>query len=211
LFSTSSLLTEVPIQGIGVTGVYVLKDDQSVEDAIENITTSTQYLVDIGGDRVINPASSYKDLYTRFLEARRFHNFSLGRAMFTRKDLPSNIVIESMNRARITKATCLINIEIMGGAISEVSSYDTAFYPRRAKFFIPLYIYWDSVVYEDASQEWISSTFNDFRPYCPYNYIGFPFPGSTLEDYYGKNVPRLESIKRKYDPLGLLDYPGGLK
>ncbi len=83
-----------------------------------------------------------------------------------------------------------------------------AFFPRRAKTFVVIVTYWNSVVQQSVAEAWSNSNFRTFRKkYGPYCYIGFPAPELESRDYYGSNTEELERIKEKYDPLGLLSYP----
>ena len=68
-----------------------------------------------------------------------------------------------------------------------------------------------SVVYQEHAQKWSNEAFDKFRhKYGPYCYVGFPSTSLTPADYYGLNTKRLLDIKEKYDPLGMLNYPGSL-
>ena len=42
-------------------------------------------------------------------------------------------------------------------------------------------------------------------------YPNYAITGTPLEKMYGKNVPRLRQIKKKYDPFRIMDLTGGFK
>ena len=200
-----------PEQGINVTGIYVLKFGQSVKSAQKDVKKNTYYLLKLGGTMLIDELSSYQDVYIKFVQARVYHNFSLGKTVFTRKNLSDEILIPRMREAKKVRARSLIGLQLMGGKISDVSPKGTSFYPRCAKFFIDIFNHWDSVVDQAGSEAWNRETFRIIHDENrPFSYIGFPVSGLTPINYYGKNLPRLEEIKKKYDPLNLLKYPDSL-
>jgi hypothetical protein len=209
-FVTSTLDSQIQ-QTINITGVYVLLNGQSCKNAIRDIKKNIKYLLKLNGKLNISSSRSYQEVYTEFVAARAYHNFSIGKTIFTTNNVSSKIIIKYMNEALNLKSRSLIGLQLMGGKISTVSSKHTAFYPRRAKFFIDIFNYWDSTTDQTASEKWNNKTFQSiFKHNGPFCYIGFPINGLIPFNYYGKNTKKLEKIKQKYDPLNLLNYPGSL-
>ncbi len=69
----------------------------------------------------------------------------------------------------------------MGGKISDIPPNATAFYPRNSKFFIDIFNFWDSPVYQEQNMKWNGKTFKELYPIAgPYVYLGFPI--SNLPD-----------------------------
>lgn len=105
----------------------------------------------------------------------------------------------------------LLNVLIysLGGAYSDKSPTQTAFYYREAKLFIQYYNQW--VEEKDAPgrireldalrQRMLSFTTGD--------YVGNPDMNiqDYLTAYYGGNVDRLRYVKRKYDPENVFNFP----
>lgn len=104
----------------------------------------------------------------------------------------------------------LLNVLLfsMGGATAEVSPTDTAYYYRDAKFFINYSVQWLKD-HEDQQQKTELAVLRQrLLPYTVGDYVGNPDPDlkNYLTAYYGKNVERLECVKRKYDPENLFSY-----
>jgi hypothetical protein len=111
-----------------------------------------------------------------------------------------------------------IEIDAMGGKISEVSKTDTAFYWRDSLFWIVLRAATDSQEDLIEPAKWVRSTYNQLlddglrnpktglgRAYC-----NFKDPELIKEEYptvyWGNNSKRLIKIKNKYDPNNVFNY-----
>ena len=95
----------------------------------------------------------------------------------------------------------------MGGKISSVSSFETAYYPRDCKFFVDIFNFWDTPVDQEKNMKWNGKTFQSlYSDLGPYVYLGFPISTLTdpLNSYYGKNKDKLLSIKHRIDPLNIM-------
>jgi hypothetical protein len=114
--------------------------------------------------------------------------------------------------------TFRIEIDAMGGKISEVSKKSTAFYWRNSLFWIVMR--GCSMEQEDLIEpaKWVRSTYNQLlddglrnpktglgRAYC-----NFKDPELTKEQYplvyWGGNTKKLIKIKNKYDPNNVFNY-----
>ena len=89
-----------------------------------------------------------------------------------------------------------------GGAVSRISPKATAFFWRKAKFYVEWNTSW--IQPSDAAKN-IALTRNTRRKLQPYivgSYINVPDQGikNSGPVYYGTNYPRLRKVKAKYDP-----------
>jgi FAD/FMN-containing dehydrogenase len=102
-----------------------------------------------------------------------------------------------------------------GGAVGRVPTGDTAFFHRKARY----YIEWDTS-WKDASGEkeaitWVERFRVAMGPYVEGSYINVPDRSiNDLRTYYGDNLARLQEVKRKYDPGNVFHFeqsipPGG--
>ncbi|MSO96395.1 MAG: FAD-binding oxidoreductase [Thermoleophilia bacterium] len=99
-----------------------------------------------------------------------------------------------------------------GGAVHDVAADATAFVHRNANFLFQVEPEWtplDSPKTVAAIQSWLTEYVAAMTPYLlPQSYQNFP--DATLTDsgtaYYGSNLPRLRSIKKKYDPDNLFRF-----
>ena len=196
--------------GIDLVGVYVIPSGQTISQAKRIITNE---LASLGGRLTLAEASDYSLIYKKFVDQRVYHNFSVGKTFLTEKELPIKVLLDRLEQARHNNGLTYIGLQLMGGKISEKKSSDTAFYPRSSKFFVDIFNFWNSPVDQEQNMKWNGKTFKELYPLIgPYSYLGFPI--STLADnlyaYYGDNLERLQKIKNRVDPLGLLKFPGSL-
>ncbi|WP_425497159.1 BBE domain-containing protein [Paenibacillus phytohabitans] len=96
-----------------------------------------------------------------------------------------------------------------GGAVSRKSPRSTAFYWRKAKF----YVEWNSswVKKSDAAKNIaiVRNTRRKLQPFIVGSYINVPDQGIKHSGpvYYGANYPRLRRVKAKYDPGNVFNNP----
>jgi hypothetical protein len=96
-----------------------------------------------------------------------------------------------------------------GGAVSRVSPRATAFFWRKAKF----YVEWNSswVRQSEAAKNIaiVRNTRRKLQPYIVGSYINVPYQGikNSGPVYYGANFPRLRRVKAKYDPENVFRNP----
>lgn len=111
---------------------------------------------------------------------------------------------------RAPTPACRIDLQHTGGALSDVSETDTAFWGRRAEWNAPV-----NAISADEGQRaeclaWARDTVAAFRPHTIGVYgvelrPGFPETDREVEAAYGGNLARLRRLARRYDPTGVLD------
>lgn len=100
-----------------------------------------------------------------------------------------------------------------GGAASRKSPASTAFYWRKAKY----YVEWNSswLKQSDAPKNIaiVRQTRRNLQPYIVGSYINVPDQGikNSGPVYYGANYPRLRRVKAKYDPNNVFRNPQSIK
>lgn len=195
---------------ISLTGLYVLESEETKNQAVDNIVRELKYL---GGSLSIYPSEKYSDIYDKFIQDRVYHNFSVAKTFLTEKCIPASVLINQAKSLYHFPGRLYIGLQLMGGAISDIGKYDTAFWLRDAKFFVDIFNFWDSPVDQEDNIKWNNNTYWNLYPIAgPHSYLGFPVPNlpKHLESYYGDNKNKLLRIKNKYDPQGLLKFPGSL-
>lgn len=96
-----------------------------------------------------------------------------------------------------------------GGAVSRKSPKSTAFYWRKAKF----YVEWNSswIKKSDAAKNifYVRNTRRKLQPFIVGSYINVPDQGIKHSGpvYYGTNYARLRRVKAKYDPGNVFNNP----
>ncbi|MWV42713.1 FAD-binding protein [Paenibacillus sp. HJL G12] len=140
---------------------------------------------------------------------QRFSNqFSSG---FGRKPFPDK-AIKSM-REFLEKAepnsTAGFFFLNWGGAISRVAPKATAFYWRKAKFYVEWNSSWIKKSEAAKNIALVRNTRRKLQPFIVGSYINVPDQGiqNSGPVYYGKNFPRLRRVKAKYDPENVFNNP----
>ncbi|MGL5152494.1 MAG: FAD-dependent oxidoreductase [Clostridium sp.] len=101
----------------------------------------------------------------------------------------------------------------LGGAVSDISSCDTAFYYRNSSFIIGIQSVWENPIYATINRAWVSYNLNYLKDITNGFYINFPYYylDDYEKEYYGENVDKLKEIKSKYDPLNLFSFQESIK
>lgn len=101
---------------------------------------------------------------------------------------------------------CEIFIAQLGGAMSRVGITETAYTGRDAQYVMNVHARWRDAVDDAICREWARRTFNDMAPYATGGgYVNFltEDEGERVSAAYGVNYPRLQMLKRRYDPDNL--------
>jgi len=111
-----------------------------------------------------------------------------------------------------------VEIDAMGGKISEVSKTSTAFYWRNSLFWIVICGHGMEQEELVEPSKWVRSTYNQLvkdgvkntETGLPMSYCNFKDPELNKKDfplvYWGKNAKKLSKIKTKYDPNNVFNY-----
>jgi FAD/FMN-containing dehydrogenase len=111
-----------------------------------------------------------------------------------------------------------VALDSCGGAINRVHPAATAYVHRDALFLAQYTTVWTPGAGGPAGgagrqRDWLRATHQSMRPYASgqayQNYID-PDLASWRQAYYGANYPRLQQIKKAYDPGQLFRFPQGI-
>ena len=109
----------------------------------------------------------------------------------------------------------LLNVLLfsMGGACADIPPQDSAYFYRKAPFFIVYSVQWLNQKDDQKQLAELDALRDKLLPYTQGDYVGNP--DRSLKDYlhvyYGENAEKLRCIKRKYDPHDLFRYEQGVK
>ncbi len=95
-----------------------------------------------------------------------------------------------------------------GGAVGRVPTGATAFFHRKAQFFVDWASSWQTNSGGERSVAWVEQYRKALQPYVIGSYVNIPdrFIGNWLSAYYGSNVARLREVKSKYDPYNVFNF-----
>ena len=96
-----------------------------------------------------------------------------------------------------------------GGAVSRKSPTSTAFYWRKAKFYVEWNSSWTKPSQAAKNIAIVRNTRQKLQPYIVGSYINVPDQGIKRSGpvYYGANYARLRRVKAKYDPQNVFNNP----
>ncbi|MGO4544608.1 FAD-binding oxidoreductase [Paenibacillus sp. 2TAB23] len=96
-----------------------------------------------------------------------------------------------------------------GGAISRIAPRATAFYWRKAQYYVEWNSSWVKPSHAAKNIALARNTRKKLQPYIVGSYINVPDQGIKCSGpvYYGKNFPRLRRVKAKYDPTNVFNNP----
>jgi hypothetical protein len=96
-----------------------------------------------------------------------------------------------------------------GGAVSRVAPRATAFYWRKADYYVEWNSSWVKHSHAARNIALARETRKKLQPYIVGSYINVPDQGikNSGPVYYGKNYERLRRVKAKYDPKNVFNNP----
>lgn len=128
---------------------------------------------------------------------------------FVMDSLPQEaIALISSTLAESTSPLLNVLLFSMGGASSEIPPNATAYFYRKAKFFINYSSQWLNENQDRKQIEELNQLRKNLAAYTVGDYVGNPDPAlkDYLTEYYGDNVKRLQDVKQKYDPNNIFHF-----
>lgn len=197
-------------QPLKVLGVYYgsledAKKDLSPFLKIGNPSEQTIELVDW-----VQAIKNFEDATAVFLTDKPEYKSSGAYAM---KPLPKEavkIIVDTLE----TSHSPLLNVLLfsMGGVSADKKPTDSAYFYRKATFFLDYSIQWLNPNEDKNQIAELDALRAKLLPYTEGDYIGNP--DRSLKDYlkvyFGDNVERLKCIKKKYDPNNLFQFEQGV-
>lgn len=97
----------------------------------------------------------------------------------------------------------------LGGAVSRISSNETAFFYRDAMIAQEYLAVWKDPEEERRNIRWIEEVRKALSPYTTGDYVNWPdrFIKDWPTAYYGGNFQLLRAVKTAYDPFNLFKFP----
>ncbi|SDE07896.1 FAD/FMN-containing dehydrogenase [Variovorax sp. CF079] len=122
----------------------------------------------------------------------------------TLSDAALDLVIDSVGR--LPGPACEIFIAQLGGAMARVKPDDTAFVGRDARYIMNVHGRWSDAADDERVRAWARQVFQDAVPHATGGgYVNFltEDEAERVAGSYGANYPRLQAVKRQFDPGNL--------
>lgn len=164
------------------------------------------YIKEVSFLEAINEIGAIYPSYDYFISSGRFVNRYF-------LDYEINKMLDIINQVRpIGSESISINFYGLGGIVSDVGKFDTAFYYRDSYYILSLGTGFINNNYKVYSDEWFYSNFKYIQSLTNGSYVNFPYNRlcNYKCDYYGENVYRLEYVKKKYDPCNIFTFQQGI-
>jgi hypothetical protein len=95
-------------------------------------------------------------------------------------------------------------IESLSGAVTDVDSDATAFPWRRQAACVQWYAETPSPATADSANQWLASAHEAVQPNSTGGYVNYVEPDTAAARYFADNLVRLNTVRQKYDPDGLM-------
>ena len=122
----------------------------------------------------------------------------------TLSDAALDLMIASA--ARMPSPQCEIFVAQLGGAMARVKPDATAFVGRDAHYIMNVHGRWSDPRDDEQVRSWARQVFSEAAPYATGSgYVNFltEDEAERVVASYGKNYPRLQAVKQRYDPGNL--------
>lgn len=201
---------ELNKQPLKVLGVYYGTPEEAKKDLepflkIGQPKDQTIELVDW-----VQAIKGFEDATAVFLTGKPEYKSTGAYAM---KPLPKEaikIIVDTLKNSH----SPLLNVLMfsMGGACADVPPTDSAYFYRKAPFFLDYSTQWRNQDDDKKHIAEIDALRTRLLPYTIGDYLGNPDRNlkDYLNSYFGDNVDRLRDVKRKYDPNNLFRFEQGI-
>jgi FAD/FMN-containing dehydrogenase len=167
-----------------------------------------QPLLTIGTPKVTIKTMPYLDAWLHFaLPDDPPHNDKFS-SVWVYRSLPPQ-AIEIARRFLTDTANPEANIWCLswGGAVGRIPTGATAFFHRRARYYMEWDAPWKNRREQTQAIAWIEQLREVLAPYVRGSYINVPDRSiNDLRTYYGDNLARLRAVKSTYDPENVFHF-----
>ena len=192
------------ISHIGCNGLFLPRNSSETPD-LDDLKTVLQPLLALGNPTFRPHEINYLDAVKIFAgDGDPNRVYFKAKSDYSMEVWPDSTIAAFINALHQSPLTIATIFEAYGGAINKVGEPDTAFGHRgNTLFCLQYYLQWESSSATNGSVAAIRALFEAMRPYLPgYSYVNYL--DLDLQDfaraYYKDNLPRLQIVKRQYDP-----------
>jgi FAD/FMN-containing dehydrogenase len=194
---------------INSNGIFIGSEEARLRDLLRP-------LLRIGKPKVTIQTMSYLDAWLHFaLPNDPPHNDKFS-SVWVYRSFPAQ-AIETVRSFLADAPHAEANIWCLswGGAVGRIPTGDTAFFHRKARYYMEWAAPWTNAGEEKEAIAWIERFRVALGPYVKGSYVNVPDSSiNNLRTYYGDNLAQLQEVKRKYDPENVSHFeqsipPGG--
>lgn len=200
-------LNELPLK---VMGVYYGSPEEAKRDLLPLLKLGQPKEQTIELVDWVQAIHNFEDATAVFITEKPEYKSSGAYAM---KPLPKEAIEIIVNTLR-NSSSPLLNVLLfsMGGASANIAPTDTAYFYRKAVFFLDYSIQWLKPEEDKKHIAELDALRTKLLPYTSGDYIGNPDRNlkDYLKVYFGDNVEKLHCIKQKYDPDNLFQFEQGV-
>ncbi|WP_201374161.1 FAD-binding oxidoreductase [Ktedonobacter robiniae] len=167
-----------------------------------------QPLLGIGTPKVTIQTMSYLDAWLHFAAPPDPPHNDKFSSVWVYSALPPK-AIETVHSFLANAPTPQANIWCLswGGAVGRIPTEATAFFHRKAQFYMEWDSPWTNDTEEGQAIAWVEQFREALQPYVNGSYINVPDRSiNDLRTYYGNNLARLQEVKRMYDPENVFHF-----
>jgi FAD/FMN-containing dehydrogenase len=95
-------------------------------------------------------------------------------------------------------------IESLSGAVADIDADDSAFPWRRQAACVQWYVETPSPAIVESANQWLAGAHQAVHANSVGAYVNYVEPDTAAARYFGDNLVRLNTIRQKYDPDGLM-------
>ena len=192
------------ISHLGCNGLY-LPRDASETPSVDDLRRVLAPLLSLGNPSFRLHKISYLDAVKILAgDGDPTRVYFKGKSDYSMEAWPDEVIETFISALRASSSEIATIFEAYGGSINRVGEADTAF-PHRGNtlFCLQYYLQWSSSSSTNRNVAAIRALYNAMRPYLPgYSYVNYI--DTDLQDYarayYKDNLPRLQAVKKQYDP-----------
>jgi FAD/FMN-containing dehydrogenase len=158
----------------------------------------------------VQAIKGFEDATAVFLTERPEYKSTGAYAMTPLPKEAITIIVDTLKNSH----SPLLNVLLfsMGGACANIPSIDSAYFYRKAIFFLDYSIQWLQQAEDKKHIAELDELRTKLLPYTTGDYVGNPDRSlkGYLNVYFGNNADRLRCVKLKYDPNNLFQFEQGI-
>lgn len=175
-----------------------------------------QPIISLGGCRVSLEYLSFTDAINQIEASYPASEMFQSTGRFVVRPLNPQEIYEAAELIRdvpVGSVYSALSLYALGGKVNDKNPYETAFFYRNAGYIMAIQTVWEDPQFEQGNRRWLGRKFRYLESVTQGSYVNFPYNNLVdyMEAYYGGNVHRLRTVKRRYDPENIFHFPQSIR